>query len=113
MRNKVIVAVLLVCAVIAVAGCAAGPNALKGEADEEGRVAGFWRGLWHGIIAPITFIISLFSKSVGIYEVYNNGGWYNFGFMFGITMALGGGRCGACRRQWRRAAKREAAKVSG
>ncbi len=33
MRDKVIVAVLLVCAVIAVAGCAAGPNVLKGEAD--------------------------------------------------------------------------------
>lgn len=30
--------------------------------------AGFWSGLWHGIIAPITFIVSLFSDSVAIYE---------------------------------------------
>ena len=102
MRNKVIVAVLLVCAVIAVAGCAAGSNALKGKADEEGRVAGFWRGLWHGIIAPLTFIISLFSENVGIYEVFNNGGWYNFGFMLGISMSVGGGSGGASRRHWRR-----------
>ena len=91
MRSRGIVAVLLACALIVLAGCAAGPNALKGEADSEGNVAGFWQGLWHGIIAPITFIISLFSKDVGIYEVHNNGGWYNFGFMFGASMVLGGG----------------------
>ena len=45
---------------------------------------GFWRGLWHGIIAPIAWIISLFNKDVAIYAVYNNGGWYDFGFMLGI-----------------------------
>lgn len=91
MRAKVIVGVVLVCVVFAVAGCAAGPNALTGEPDEEGGVAGFWRGLWHGIISPVTFIISLFSRSVTIYEVHNNGAWYNFGFLLGITIPLGGG----------------------
>jgi hypothetical protein len=45
---------------------------------------GFWIGLWHGTIAPITFIISLFSDSVEMYSVNNNGGWYNFGFLLGI-----------------------------
>ena len=113
MPNKVIVAVLLVCAVIVVAGCAAEPNPVEGETNAEGKVAGFWQGLWHGMIAPITFIISLFSKNVGVYEVYNNGGWYNFGFMFGISMVLGGGSGGAWRRERRRIAKREAAGVSG
>ena len=34
------------------AGCAAGPNELANSEDDEGEVAGFWRGLWHGIIAP-------------------------------------------------------------
>lgn len=52
---------------------------------------GFWYGLWHGIISPITFIVSLFSDSVGIYEANNNGGWYNFGFMLGCAIILGGG----------------------
>lgn len=46
--------------------------------------AGFWPGLWHGIIAPITFLISLFYPGVGIYETDNNGRWYNFGFLLGI-----------------------------
>lgn len=45
---------------------------------------GFWMGLWHGTIAPVTFIVSLFSDSVEMYSVNNNGGWYNFGFLLGI-----------------------------
>lgn len=46
--------------------------------------AGFWRGLWHGIIIPISWLISLFSDSTAIYAVNNNGGWYDFGFMIGF-----------------------------
>src|ERR1035438_9591703 len=38
--------------------------------------AGFWGGLWHGIIAPITFLVSLFVSGVSIYETNNNGRWY-------------------------------------
>jgi hypothetical protein len=51
--------------------------------------AGFWGGLWHGIIAPITFIVSLFAKEVSIYETNNNGRWYEFGFMLGIGAYAG------------------------
>ena len=58
-------------------------------------MAGFWLGLWHGIIVPITFIISLFSDTVGIYEVHNNGGWYDFGFVIGASVFLGGSGAGA------------------
>jgi regulator of protease activity HflC (stomatin/prohibitin superfamily) len=39
--------------------------------------------LWQGIILPIAFVISLFNHNVSIYEVYNNGIWYNFGFFLG------------------------------
>lgn len=49
---------------------------------------GFWYGLWHGMISPISWLISLFSDEVTIYAIYNNGGWYDFGFMIGIG-ALG------------------------
>jgi hypothetical protein len=50
--------------------------------------AGFWDGLWHGIIAPITFIVSLFATGVSICET-NNNGWYEFGFMLGIGAYAG------------------------
>ncbi|HEY3409439.1 MAG TPA: hypothetical protein VGK53_14805 [Propionicimonas sp.] len=56
-----------------------------------GEAAGFWLGLWHGFISPIAFIVSLFNHQVGIYEVHNNGGWYNFGFVFGASLFFGGG----------------------
>jgi hypothetical protein len=52
--------------------------------------AGFWVGLWHGIIAPVTFIVSLFVDGVSIYETNNNGRWYEFGFMLGICAFTGG-----------------------
>ena len=45
---------------------------------------GFWHGLWHGMIAPIAWFVSLFSDSTAIYAIYNNGGWYDFGFMLGV-----------------------------
>jgi hypothetical protein len=53
--------------------------------------AGFLIGLWHGIIAPITFIVSLFEPCVSIYETNNNGRWYEFGFMLGIGAYAGNG----------------------
>lgn len=72
-------------------GCLAGPNEAAKTASEEGRVAGFWLGLWHGLLAPITFIISLFSRNVHFYEVHNNGNWYNFGFVLGAGLLFSGG----------------------
>lgn len=45
---------------------------------------GFWYGLWHGVIAPIAWIISLFNDDVAVYAIYNNGGWYDFGFLIGV-----------------------------
>ena len=70
-------------------GCVAGPNTVAHIAASDGSIAGFWLGLWHGLIMPITFLISLFSDNVSLYEVHNSGGWYNFGFWLGVG-ALGG-----------------------
>lgn len=53
--------------------------------------AGFLVGLWHGLIAPFTFLISLFVEGVSIYETNNNGRWYEFGFLLGISASAGGG----------------------
>jgi hypothetical protein len=79
-------------------GCAAGPNTAAHTAAADGSLAGFWLGLWHGMIAPITFIISLFSNNVNFYEVHNNGGWYNFGFVLGAGILFGGGGSASSRR---------------
>lgn len=45
---------------------------------------GFFLGLWHGFLAPLTFIVSLFTDAVRAYAVPNVGRWYDFGFLLGI-----------------------------
>ncbi len=93
--KKAAALVVLAVAILVLAGCAPGANTLGNSANGQGVVAGFWRGLWNGIIAPVTLIISLFNPSVQMYEVHNNGGWYNFGFLLGMMVIFGGGARGA------------------
>lgn len=71
--------------VLVVAGCAAGAN----DASVPAAGAGFWFGLWHGLISPVTFVISLFDQGVSLYEVHNTGGWYDFGFILGVSVTFG------------------------
>jgi hypothetical protein len=71
---------LLLCA-----GCAAGTS--RFEISQ----AGFWAGLWHGLICVITFIIGLFTDNVRMYEPNNVGALYDLGFLLGAIIVLGGG----------------------
>lgn len=50
---------------------------------------GFWYGLWHGIIAPLSFFISLLNENISVYAINNNGGWYDFGFLIGTGVLFG------------------------
>lgn len=88
-RTTVVVGTFLALttALLTLSACAAGADVAAAGAAHP---AGFWLGLWHGVICPIAFIVSLFNHHVGIYEVVNNGGWYNFGFVFGLSIAFGG-----------------------
>jgi len=49
----------------------------------QGHTYGFWGGLWHGIIAPVDLVISLFRDDFTVYAQNNNGAWYAFGFLIG------------------------------
>jgi hypothetical protein len=51
----------------------------------DAKPAGFLAGLWHGLIIPITFIVSLFNSNVSIYETDNTNKGYHFGFIIGLT----------------------------
>jgi hypothetical protein len=52
--------------------------------------AGFLAGLWHGLLSPLTFLVSLASPGVRICESNNSGRWYDFGFILGASAAFGG-----------------------
>jgi len=80
--------VVLVILFLILAGCAPGANQSNGTTSDV--AAGFWLGLWQGFIAPFVFVVSLFKSNVGIYEVHNNGAWYNFGYLFGLACFFGG-----------------------
>lgn len=82
----------------AIGGCAAGTERF------DGGQAGFWAGLWHGIICVVTFIISLFNDTVRMYEVRNTGALYDLGFLIGALVIMGGG--------WGPFRKRKKVKVS-
>lgn len=65
-----------------------GVNPLANEPAENGRVAGVVQGLWHGIIAPVTLIMSFFNEEVQMYEVHNDGKEYNLGYLLGVAIVF-------------------------
>ena len=67
---------------------APGPNPLMNQPDAQGRVARAGAGLWHGIIAPITLVISFFNSDVHMYEVHNAGSEYDLGFLLGVALVI-------------------------
>lgn len=85
--KKLLVIASSVLLIVLLSSCA---DAIQYQYAIDIKPVGFWYGLWHGIIAPISFIISLFDNKVAIYAVYNNGGWYNFGYLFGLSISMGG-----------------------
>lgn len=99
MSRSLRLALLLAVLALLVTACAAGVNANVDMASADGEIAGFWVGLWHGIITPVTFVISLFTENVNIYEIHNSGGWYDFGFVLGAGTFLGGSGRGLRRRK--------------
>ena len=72
--------------------CAAGNPEFHAD-----NLAGFWYGLWHGIISVIALLIHVFNDNVSVYEINNTGGWYDFGFLLGIIAVWGGSSHVSCK----------------
>lgn len=68
---------------LALAACARQSAAAVSQAPE---TPGFLLGLWHGVIFPIAWLLSLFMPEVAVYAVPNDGGWYDFGYFLGIVV---------------------------
>lgn len=88
-RKYLLVGIILI-VVLMCLSCAPG-NERWDQAVNPGSVAGFWAGVWHGLIIVISFIVSLFTHEVGLYEVNNTGWPYNLGFLIGLYGSVGGG----------------------
>lgn len=88
-NNLLLVLMSLVSIAILFSGCA---DVAQIEECTSTKPYGFFHGLWHGIVAPISFIGSIFDKDIAMYGVNNNGGWYDFGFVLGAGILFGGSR---------------------
>jgi hypothetical protein len=64
------------------------PNPSANQAGANGRIAGFLMGIWHGVISPITLVVSFFNPNVQMYEVHNDGSQYNLGFLVGVAIVF-------------------------
>lgn len=67
---------------------APGPNPLINKADAHGRTAGILLGIWHGIISPVTLVVSFINPNMQMYEVHNDGSLYNLGFWIGVAFVF-------------------------
>ena len=72
---------MLIIFILILTGCADTNNV---QQCLTGHTYGFCCGLWHGAIAPFSFIGSLFSDDIAVWAPNNNGGWYSFGFLLGV-----------------------------
>jgi hypothetical protein len=85
MKKKLIFLLIITLAMFTLTSCAPGDGTYTLS-----NPAGFFWGVWHGWIAPISLIISLFDKNIRVYEVMNSGWWYDFGFYIAIISGFGG-----------------------
>jgi hypothetical protein len=87
-RKKVLLwsaALVLTVFLLTLAGCIPGDGTYSSH-----KPAGFLWGIWHGWIAPVSLIVGLFNKNIRVYEVFNTGWWYDFGFYMAIIGGFGG-----------------------
>ena len=78
-------AALLLFVCVSLSGCIPGDGTNTAES-----AAGFFWGVWHGWIAPVSLIGSIFNRDLNIYEVCNKGLQYNIGFYMAVISGFGG-----------------------
>jgi hypothetical protein len=87
-RCRVLAFLTITAIILITASCARQPS------PEALDPPGFFWGLLHGFIIVFSFIGSLFTD-VRIYNFPNSGGWYDFGYLIGASLFLGGGGASA------------------
>ncbi len=86
MKNKkILVLIMIALLAMMLTGCMPGDE--KYTQDDP---AGFFWGIWHGWIAPLSLIFGFFNDTTRIYELNNSGLWYDLGFYIAIISGFGG-----------------------
>jgi len=85
MRHLALAVLLLVMSSLLLVSCFPGGGSSTPE-----DLAGFFTGVWHGWIAPLSLIVGIFNDAVRVYEPNNTGWWYDLGFYVAIIAGFGG-----------------------
>lgn len=85
MYKKIGVIILIVTILFLFSSCIPGDGTYSSD-----NPAGFFSGVWHGWIAPLSLIMGLFNSNIKLYETFNTGWWYSFGFYIAIISGFGG-----------------------
>ncbi len=81
--------IILVLVIIITASLLSGCIPGDGKNTNDNKAGFFW-GIWHGWLAPISLIISIFKDNISIYEVSNVGWLYDFGYYIAVISGFGG-----------------------
>jgi len=85
MRKKVFILSIIVASILfTLTGCIPGDGTYTAA-----KPAGFFWGIWHGWISPISLVVGLFKGNIRVYEIANTGWWYDFGFYIAIIGGFG------------------------
>lgn len=83
-KKKLALLGLTALVVLVLSGCVPGDGTYT-KADP----AGFFWGVWHGWIAPVSLVMGFFNDQIRIYETSNIGWWYDLGFYMAIISGFG------------------------
>lgn len=84
MKKQLLMVLILTLIIFTLTGCVPGDGSITPDDP-----AGFFWGIWHGWIAPISLILSIFREQYQIYEPINSGLVYDIGFYIAILGGFG------------------------
>ncbi len=84
-RKITVITLLLLVVILSFTACM--PRQDQNNAQKK---AGFFWGIWHGWIAPVSLIVGFFNDEIRIYETHNTGWWYDLGFYIAVIGGFGG-----------------------
>ena len=82
--KRVLFILVIALSVLALIGCMPNPE------QTTPKPAGFFKGVWHGWIAPLSLIVGFFNDTTRVYDPHNTGWWYDFGFYMAVISGFGG-----------------------
>ncbi len=85
MRSHPRSTLLAVCAALLLSGCFPGTGS-----SSRAKPAGFFMGVWHGWIAPVSLVGEFFNPELRLYEQANTGLGYDLGFYCAVISGFGG-----------------------